>query len=46
LARLDESPMGELPTCEDRVRFRAEPNAVVTILVRGALPVPAEAPNA
>ena len=46
LARLDETPLGELPTSDDRVRFRAEPNAVVTILVRGGMPVRPAMPNA
>ncbi len=34
LARLDETPLGSLPTVEGAVLFSAPPRAVVTILVR------------
>lgn len=34
LARLDETPLGELPVRDGRVAFRAPPRAVVTVLLR------------
>ena len=34
LARLDESALGELPVCENRVRFAVPPHAVSTIVLQ------------